>query len=83
LITSFLTLGCAEPKRINGTLYDTYGLLNQDAKKNEAIQYEISYGNIFWSVILFETVFAPIYFIGFDLYEPIGMKQNFEPGVLK
>ena len=77
--------GCAEEKTINGTTYDTYGFFNQDSKKNPDIQYEVSLGNVFWGVILVETVIAPIYFFGYDLFEPVGPK-NVDPkmkGVIK
>lgn len=74
----FGLFGCADPKTINGVTYDTYGLLNADDKKNPNISYKVSIGNVVWSVILVETVIAPIYFIGFSLYEPVGVKRTNE-----
>ena len=71
----FGLFGCANPKTINGVKYDTYGILNASDKKNPNISYEVSVGNIIWSAILVETIIVPIYFIGFDLYEPIGVKN--------
>lgn len=65
-----------------GKEYDTYGLLNESDMHNHNIQYKISYGNIFWSIVLIETIVAPIYFIGFSLYYPVGKKECFEPGVI-
>ena len=64
--------GCGDNKVINGVEYGRYGLLNADDKKNPDIQYEIVWGNVVWGAILFETVIGPIYFFGFDLFEPVG-----------
>ena len=72
-------LGCGNTKNINGVTYDTYGLFNQADKKNDAIQYRIIIGNIVWSCILVETIIAPIYFLGFSIYEPVGIKNKNAP----
>lgn len=82
LAATILLAGCAaENKKINGVEYGTYGLLNKDEMKNPNIQYELSGWSIFWSVILVETIIAPIYFVGFDLYQPVGVKDpNWVPG---
>ena len=66
--------GCADTKNIDGVTYDTYGLLSKDEKRNDAIQYELVWGNIVWGAILCETVIAPIYFFGFAIWEPTGKK---------
>jgi len=85
ILAIFLLTACGDPKAIQGKTYDTYGLLNESNKKNPNIEYELILGNIIWSIILCETIVAPIYFIGFSLYEPIGpaKTQNTEKGVLK
>lgn len=75
VIASLLLAACARPMTICGATYGSYGLLNQDDKKNPDIQYDVVWGNVFWSVILIETIIAPIYFLGFSLFEPIGTKQ--------
>lgn len=66
--------GCGEPKVIEGKEVPTYGLFNEQTKKHEDIKYEISMGNVVWSIILVETVIAPVYFIGYSLYNPIEKK---------
>jgi hypothetical protein len=76
LVVSILFSGCADSKRIDGKTYDTYGFFNSQTKKNPNIQYEVSVGNVIWSVILVETVVFPIYFLGFSLYQPISKKTN-------
>lgn len=65
-----LLSACAEPKTIDGKTYPTYGLANQDTNKSDKICYTASAGNIFWSVIGIETIFIPIYLLGWKLYEP-------------
>jgi hypothetical protein len=70
---SLLLSGCgADEKVINGTKYATYGFIDKDENKNPNIQYKVSGWSIFWSIILIETIIAPVYFLGFDLYEPVG-----------
>jgi len=64
--------GCGDRKTIDGVTYGTYGLLNEGSKRNENIEYEVIWGNVVWSVILIETIVAPIYFLGFSLFEPVG-----------
>lgn len=73
----------ADEKVVNGIKYDTYGFINKEESKNPNIQYELNGWSIFWSVVLVETIIAPIYFLGFDLYEPVGTKDpNHVPGQL-
>lgn len=72
-------IGCGNPRTINKFTYDTYGLFNESDKKNENIEYRLVVGNVIWSIILVETIIAPIYFLGFDLYEPIGLKDKNAP----
>jgi hypothetical protein len=67
--------GCGNTKIIGGVEYDTYGLFNKDDGRNPDIKYKIIVGNIVWSVILCETIAAPIYFLGFSMYEPTRKKE--------
>lgn len=76
IIMLLVTLGCANSKTIDGVTYDTYGLLNKDEKQNPNIQYELVWGNIFWGAVLVESIFAPIYFFGFSMWEPTGKKTG-------
>ena len=73
-LTFFLS-ACSNPKTIDGITYATYGLLNSDDNKNPNITYKLSIGNLIWGCILIETIIAPIYFFGFDIFEPVG-KNN-------
>ena len=71
--------GCGNTKVIDGVEYDTYGLFNEGDKMNPDIKYSIIKGNVIWSVILCETIVAPIYFIGFSMYEPVRKANKSEP----
>ena len=69
--------GCADPKTINGIKYETYGFLNQNEVKNPKIKYRLVMENVIWSIILCESLVFPVYFIGFSLYEPIGVNNEY------
>lgn len=72
LVGVALLLGaCADSKTINGVTYEPYGLVTSGEKQNPNIKYRIVWGNVFWAVVLSETVVAPIYFVGWSLYEPV------------
>jgi major membrane immunogen (membrane-anchored lipoprotein) len=74
----------ADDKTIDGVTYGTYGLVNKEEMRNPNIQYEISGWSIFWSIVFSETIIAPVYFIGWDLYQPVGKKDpNAVPGQVK
>jgi len=75
LTISMMFYGCGNTKVIDGIEYDTYGLFNKDDNKNPDIHYRVIIGNIVWSAILVETVIAPVYFLGFSLYEPCSKKN--------
>ena len=67
-------VACGEPKVINGKYYPTCGLLSDSDCKSPEIRYKASAGNVFWGVVLSESFFAPLYFFGFSLYNPVGPK---------
>lgn len=82
LIMALLVCSCSSPKEIEGVTYDTYGLFNKHDKQNSSIQYEVCWGNVVWGVILIETIIAPIYFFGFDMFEPVGLQPKIKGQVL-
>ena len=69
----------------DGKTYSTYGFLNADAKKNPNVRYEVSVWAIVWSVILCETIIAPVYFVGYSLFKPAGFVNDnpAERGIIK
>jgi len=77
LMAAALVTGCADNKVIPGHgEVKTYGVIDEGSIKNPCIDYELSVGNVIWSVILIETVAMPIYFIGFSMYEPVDAKPE-------
>ena len=75
----FMSTGCGDKATIDGTTYGTYGLINEGGMRNEDVHYRVIIGNVVWSCILVETIIAPIYFLGFSLYEPVGVKDKDKP----
>jgi hypothetical protein len=74
-ISSLLALSsCGAPKEIDGNTYPTHGYFNEDTSKSKNVCYEVSVGNIVWSIILIETIVMPIYFIGWSLFNPVSKK---------
>lgn len=66
-----LTLsGCDSNRTLCGQRYESYGLLDADTVKKPDVHYEVSVANVIVSVIFSETIFVPVYLIGFHLYEP-------------
>ena len=80
LALSILLTGCGAPRELGENsqqkFYPTYGIFNEGSNKSKKVCYEISLGNVVWSIILIETVIAPMYFIGYDLYNPIRLKTG-------
>lgn len=76
---------CGTPKEltIQGKTkeYPTYGFLNKDSNKSEKVCYEISYGNLTWSVLLAASIIVPVYFVGFSLYNPTHEKVENSCGI--
>ena len=68
-----LLSSCADSKDfiIDGetVTIEPYGWFDLDAK-NENIHYKVNVDNVVWSVVLAETVIAPILITGNQLYEP-------------
>ena len=70
LCSSFL-FGCAESHDFNGRTVEPYGLLNEDARKENGVKYEVSAGSVVVAIIFCETIIAPVYVVGWDLMEPV------------
>jgi len=83
MILCFMCVGCGSVKQIDGYTYDTYGIINQNQKMNLDIEYKLIIGNVIWSILLCETIIAPVYFVGFSLYEPIGKRGETPVGVVR
>lgn len=75
MILALLTLGCADDKVLNGINYESVGLLNTN-KKSADVCYEVVFGNVIWSALLFETLVMPVYFVGFSMFEPVSLRAD-------
>jgi hypothetical protein len=75
LMAATLSLSaCTQPLVTPQKTYPAYGLFNADSNYSEKVCYEASTGSVVLGVILIETVIAPVYFFGFDLYQPVRLK---------
>ena len=79
LMCSILLLSsCSHEKSFktdNGPVIATgYGIANEEAKKIPNVVYSVSAVNVFWAVIFIETIFVPVYVVGWELYEPEKLK---------
>ena len=76
VIISFTS--CADSKELtinNQHVYvKPYGWADYETAKNDSVMYRVSVGNVVWSVLLSETIVAPIILTGWYLYEPIKKK---------
>lgn len=76
LSAAFMLASCADSKmmHIDGKDVEVkpYGWMNSNSRKVEGVKYDVCVGNIVWSVVLGETVLAPVLFTGLALFEPVG-----------
>lgn len=71
LFTLLLLVGCGNhPLVTNGKIYDCYGAFDYSEVKDKNVRYELS-GNIIGTFLLFETVFVPIWNLGWNTYCPV------------
>ena len=76
IILSMILICCGGSIRVNNVKYRTYGVLNRADEREEFIEYKPIWGNIALGAAFFWTYFAPIYFYGFDMMEPVGVKDQ-------
>lgn len=83
VLALFMLCSCADKKTIHGVTYRPYGIFNGSTCKNDSVQYEISAEAVISSIIFIECVIPPIYSIGYNLWQPIGLKSDFRDGNTK
>jgi hypothetical protein len=71
---AMMFVGCASPKNINGKVVKPQGIFTID-DKDPNIHYQVSMGNVIWSIVGIETVIIPVWLIGWQLWEPGYAKQ--------
>ena len=76
MLLAILT-SCADSKKfeIDGkeVVVQPYGWFDE-SQRNDSINYKVNTGNVVWSVILCETVIAPVLITGDQLWEPVSKK---------
>jgi hypothetical protein len=75
-----LLTGCGAPQQLGEgsarKLYPTYGIINEKSNRSRNVCYKIPLAGILVGILLFETIFVPVYIIGWDLYEPVRLKRD-------
>ena len=69
-------VACGKPLDTPTKTYPTYGLLNADSSRSKNVCYEVSIGNVVLSAFFAATIIAPVYFIGFDIMNPVRVKRD-------
>lgn len=77
---SLLLAGCGKPQYLgegkDKKYYPTYGLFNEGSSKSRHVCYDVSVGNVVWSIIGIETIIMPVYFVGWSIYNPVRLKKS-------
>lgn len=60
--------------------YETRGFING---KEPGVKYEVSTGNVIWTVLLGGGIVFPVYFLGFSIWNPIGVETPTTPAPVK
>ena len=76
VVAALVLSACGEPLHTNTRTYPTYGFFNEGTARSKDVCYELSVGNVVWAIILVETIIGPVYFVGFDLYNPVRLKNG-------
>ena len=80
VVLSLLLAGCGRPQYLGqGTAqkyYPTYGIFNESSSRSKNVCYEVSVGNVVWSIILIESIIFPVYFVGWSIYNPTRLKSG-------
>jgi hypothetical protein len=59
-----------------GGVYESYGFANESTYKSKRVCYRISPASVILAFLFSETIVVPLYFIGFDLFDPIRLKKD-------
>lgn len=77
LVLLLLLTSCGNHQLIHeNVVYDCYGLFDKDEVKKPNVVYEISIGNMIGTFILSETVFVPVWNLGFNTYCPVKILEK-------
>ena len=80
VLTVLMTSSCADSKDfiINGetVTVEPYGWANHESLKNDSVIYEVSIGNTVCSVIFCQTLIVPVLLTGWEIMEPVALKNT-------
>ena len=76
IVLGVLLVGWGKPQYIGQTYYPTYGLFNESSSKSKNVCYEVSAGNVIWSILLSGTIVFPVYFLGWSIHNPVRLKNG-------
>lgn len=67
-------IACADSKTFvdekgRSLTVEPYGIFTTD-DKIDSVHYEVNAGNVVWSIVLAETIFVPVWLVGWEIYEP-------------
>ena len=87
LMAVLILTSCASSKTFNidgeKTVVKPYGWANKQNRKFDNVVYEVSLGNVVWSILGFETIVVPVWLTGWQLYQPVRLKTPDEMGLQK
>jgi hypothetical protein len=66
--------GCASNEQFNNVTYESFGVVNDSAKRAPNVVYEISAGSVIFAILFCETMIIPVYIVGWDLYQPVRLQ---------
>ena len=73
-LAALLLTSCAHSVKYEGKTYEPYGIANEETRRDPTIPYELSFGSVFLAIVFCETVIAPVFIVGWDLYQPVPKK---------
>lgn len=80
LLGLLILSSCASTKtfQIDGKEVEVkpYGWANKETRYNDKVIYEVSLGNVVWSIIGVETIVLPVWLTGWQLFEPVKLKEE-------
>lgn len=78
LVLLFTSCASSRTFQIGGqqTVVQPYGWVNKKARYNENVVYEINAGNVVWSILGVQTVVLPVWLTGWQLFEPVKVKEE-------
>jgi hypothetical protein len=70
------TTSCADSLKVDGKTYRPYGFMDEEEFKDPNVVYKPHAPNIVGAIIFSETLIFPIYVLGWEFYEPVGLKND-------